>query len=410
MRTQQKLNVAGLLSVGVLLLAAAASASPGPQYRSLRGLSMGNAMVALVDDKDALYYNPAGLNLINSLGNASARPSLAAYPRNRFQARVNLVGATVPLGELPGFLEFFSDHKKSFSDDSVMREDATLRDDIAKYHRQPIEVGLLHGSEFAMHNFGVAYWMDARVAPYIAMGPLLPQAGIETIQLDAVIQVAGARGFLNNRLAAGAGYRLANRREVRQFNLAVTDLENKDDKKDYMNSPAGKAVKDSLKEKMDGLTDIMAYGHGLDLGVLWQQTSWLRFGGAVQNLGMYLNRELVTPEFTVGLVLTPPLLSSGGVLPRKVNLTMDYEDIFNDERNYKPYSKINLGAEVEQHLWRFFSVRLAGGAKGGYWSAGTGLSFFQVVHIEAASWAEEAGVYTGHIENRYYAVRLGVGL
>jgi hypothetical protein len=32
------------------------------------------------------------------------------------------------------------------------------------------------------------------------------------------------------------------------------------------------------------------------------------------------------------------------------------------------------------------------------------------VHIEATTWAEEAGYYTGHMENRYYAFNVGVGL
>ena len=36
----------------------------GPEHRTLRPLAMGNAFVAVVDDKDALHYNPAGLNLI----------------------------------------------------------------------------------------------------------------------------------------------------------------------------------------------------------------------------------------------------------------------------------------------------------------------------------------------------------
>lgn len=74
-----------------------ASAAAGPQYRSLRAQSMGNAFVAVVDNKDALYYNPAGLNLINALGNSSARPGLANYPRTRVNARVNLIGAAAPL-------------------------------------------------------------------------------------------------------------------------------------------------------------------------------------------------------------------------------------------------------------------------------------------------------------------------
>lgn len=400
MRTLPLLAAAALLTAACLETHAAS----GPQFRSLRGLSMGNAFVALSDDKEALHYNPAGLNLINALGNASARPSLAAYPRNRFQARSNLVGAALPVGDLMDFYDFFQDHQKSFESDSARREDETLVDDIARFHKRPIEVGILHSSEFAMHNFGAAYWADARVAPYVAMGPLLPQAGIETIQLDAVVQVAGARGLLNNRLAVGGGYRIANRRTVREFQVAAAEFA------DDGGEAVIDRVQDTLNQKLKGLGDIASYGHGVDLGALWQQTSWLRVGGSLQNLGMYLNDEFVTPELTVGVAVTPPLLSSGGMFARKVNVAFDLEDVLNDERNYRFFSKVNFGAEVEQHFWWIAAARLAGGMKGGYWSAGAGLSLLTAVHLEYATWAEEAGYYTGHIEDRFHAFRIGVGL
>jgi hypothetical protein len=396
----------GLSAVSVLLLlglTADALAAAGPQYRSLRALSMGNAFVALVDDKEALYYNPAGLNLINALGNASARPSMSNYPRNRFQARLNPVGMAVPLTETLDMYKFFDKHQESFGDDDALREDSTFFDDLAKFHRRPIEVGTFTGAEFAMHNFGAALWMDARFAPYVALGPLLPQAGIDIIQLDMVVQVAGARGFLNSRLAAGAGYRLANRQLVREFHVDASEAQ------DGGEQLQERAI-DTLLQKLGGLTDPGSYGHGLDLGVLWQQTPWLRVGGALQNFGMYLNHQFVTPELTVGVVVTPPLLSSGGYFARKVNLALDLEDILNNERNYRPYSKINFGAEVEQQVWWGLSVRVGGGFKGGYPSAGAGVSLLSAVHFEAATWAEEGGYYTGHIEDRYYAVRVGLGL
>jgi hypothetical protein len=383
-----------------------AAAASGPQYRSLRAQSMGNAFVAVVDNKDALYYNPAGLNLINSLGNASARPGLAAYPRTRLNARVNIVGAAAPLSEMNDFFDLFKKHRGAFrGGDSAFRAGGNdLINDLNPYDRRAIEVGVLHGAEFAMHNYGAAYWLDARVAPYADVGVLLPQAGIETIQLDAVIQVAAARGFLNNRLAAGGGYRLANRQTVHDFQVATSEFA------EDGGQPVIDRVQDTLDAKFSNMNDFSTYGHGIDLGALWQQTSWLRFGAAFQNLGMHLDNEFVTPELTVGAAVTPPLLSTGGKFPRKVNLAVDFEDILNDERNYKLMSKVNFGAEVEQYLWWFASARVAGGFKGGYWSAGAGLSLFTAVHIEAASWAEEAGFYTGHIEDRYWAFRVGVGL
>lgn len=393
------------LLVGALsLLAAGAQAASGPQQRSLRALSMGNAFVALVDDKDALYYNPAGLDLINTLGNASARPGLAAYPRNRLNARVNLIGSAVPIGEANDFFQFFKDHKEGLTgglDD--MRSDSTLFPELAQFDRKPIELGFFNGLEFAMHDYGAAVWSDSRVAPYADVGVLLPQGGIKTIELDAVFQAAAAHPFLNNRLSVGAGYRLANRQTVHDYQIAASSFTDGGDE-------VRDEVLDTLSEKLAGLSDFSSWGHAVDVGALWQQTTWLRFGASLQNFGMYLNHEFVTPEFTAGAVVTPPLLSTGGMFARKVNVALDLEDLFNDERNYKPLSKVNVGAEVEQDLWWVASLRLGAGFKGGYWTAGTGLSLFSAVHIEAATWAEEGGYYTGQVENRFYAFRVGVGL
>jgi hypothetical protein len=317
-----------------------------------------------------------------------------------------MIGAAAPVYDLLDFLELFNDNKDAFSGgDSGFRAGGNkLINDLNPFDRRAVEVGIMHGAEFAMHNFGAAYWLDANVAPYADVGILLPQAGIERIQLDAVVQVAGARGFLNNRLAAGAGYRLANRQTVSDFQIAASEFAEDD------GQPVIDRVQDTIDEKFSNMSDMSTYGHGVDLGVLWQQTTWLRFGAAVQNLGMYLNNEFVTPEFTAGLALTPPILSSGGKFPRKVNFAVDFEDLFNDERNYKFFNKVNFGAEVEQYLWWFASARVAGGFKGGYWSAGAGLGLFNAIHLEAASWAEEAGFYTGHLEDRYWALRVGVGL
>ena len=392
------------VAASVLLLCGGALARSGPEHRAFRPLAMGNAFVAVVDDKDALYYNPAGLNLINALGNASARADHAAYPRNRMNLRMNVIGVAAPLESTRQLLHFYNEHETSLKNPDSLRSDESLYPDMVPLSRKAIPVGVLHSMEFAMHNFGIAYWAEAQVAPYPDDGLLLPQAGIESMQVDAVVQVAGARSYLQQRLSVGVGYRLANRQEVRNFDVAISEFADNGGKK------VKDAVLDTLKEKMANLSDVTSYGHGLDVGVLWQQTPWLRLGAAAQNLGMYLGGKPVTPELTVGVALSPARLSTGGVLARKVNFALDLEDLLNTERNYRPAGKVNFGAEIEQNLTAMLGIRAATGFKGGYWSAGAGMSFFKMLHIEAVSWAEEAGYYTGHIEERYYALNIAVGM
>jgi hypothetical protein len=394
-----------LLSVAALGLAAAAFSASGPEKRSLRPLAMGNAFVAVVDDKDALYYNPAGLNLINRLGNRAARPNLAEYPRNRMDARVNVFGVGAPLQNSPSFWRFFNNHRESFSSLEAAKQDTTLRRDLAENDGKPINLVLMNGAEFAMNNYGGAYWVDGTVAPYVKSSLLFIAPGVEQITVDAVLQVAAARGFMSERLAIGGGYRLANRQTIERYELDAGRLGSEAGQEEVQDE-----VIDTAMGKFSNLTDLGSWGHGLDLGVLWQQTPWLRFGGAIQNFGMVLDGEFVTPELTVGAAVAVPMLSSSGIFARKVNVAVDIEDILNDDRNYKPLSKLNFGAEVEQHGWGFVSMRVAGGFKGGYWTAGLGLSLFSAIHIDAVSYAEEGGYYTGQIEDRLYAVQLGLGL
>ena len=77
----------------IFVLAATSFAAKAPTHRSIRAEAMGNAHVALVDDKEAIYFNYAGLTQINRLGNYELRPEQGYYPRNRGDMRLNFGGA-----------------------------------------------------------------------------------------------------------------------------------------------------------------------------------------------------------------------------------------------------------------------------------------------------------------------------
>jgi hypothetical protein len=378
----------------------------GPEHRTLRPLAMGNAFVAVADDKDAMHYNPAGLNLMGRLGNKLKRPEMSKYPLDKFDMHMDFLGTAVPVDDALELLQFWNDHKASFEDMDKLQGDSTLVSDLSPFDRRPVKVAVLHGGELAFHNFGMAYWADAQLAPYADVGVLLPQAGIDFIQLDVVGQIAGATSYFDDRLAVGLGYRMAKRERMGNFQVALTQLSNKSSR-DGVNE----AIQDTMDAKLKELADLSSIGHAVDAGLMWQQTRDLRFGAAVQNLGMYLNHESVTPKFTLGLAYAPMLLENNGRWKRKINFALDLEDVLNNDRNYKPLNKINCGAEWEQTLipW-VLKGRLAVGVKGGYPTAGLGGSLFTVFHYELATWADEAGYYTGQLEDRYYVMKFGVGI
>jgi hypothetical protein len=387
-------------------LAGHAFARSGPEHRTLRPLAMGNAFVAVADDKDAMHYNLAGLNLMGRLGNVSKRPALQRYPMDKFDMHMDFLGTALPVAEALDLLNFYQNHQESFTSQEALKDDSTLVTDLSQFDRRPVKVAVLHGGELAMHNFGMAYWADAQLAPYADVGVLLPQAGIDFIQIDVVGQIAGATDYFDQRLSVGLGYRMAKRETMGNFQVALTDLYSEESRKTVQ-----EAVQDSIDEKLKSMADLGSIGHALDAGVIWQHTPDLRFGAAIQNLGMFLNHEPVTPKFTMGLAYSPMRLQGNGRWKRKINFAMDLEDVLNGDRNYKPLNKINMGAEWEQTLipW-VLKGRLALGVKGGYPTAGLGGTLMTVFHYEFATWAEEAGYYTGQVEDRYYVMKFGVGL
>lgn len=394
------------VAAAVACLAAQGLARSGPEHRTLRPLAMGNAFVAVADDKDAMHYNVAGLNLMGRLGSKSLRPAMERYPLDRFDMHMDFLGTALPVAEALDLLKFYNSHQNSFTDQNALQEDSTLVQDLSQFDRRPVKIAVLHGGELAFHNFGMAYWADAQLAPYADVGVLLPQAGIDFIQIDVVGQIAGATAYFDDRLSVGLGYRMAKRERMGNFQVALTDLYSKESRKTVQ-----EAIQDSVDEKIQHLADLGSIGHALDAGLIWQQSPNLRFGLAAQNVGMVLNHDPITPKLTAGLAFSPMRLQGNGRWKRKINFAMDFEDVLNNERNYKPVNKVNMGAEWEQTLipW-VLKGRLALGMKGGYPTAGLGGTLMTVFHYEFATWAEEGGYYTGQIEDRYYVMKFGVGL
>jgi hypothetical protein len=373
MLRRARLGIACALGGGIFLTSA--FALQGPEHKSLRPLSMGNAFVALAEGREALHYNPAGLNRLPASGDAAAR----------MDAHVGLIGADAPWAQTREGWGYFQDNE-----DSDPWNDSTLAEDVFASPGRPSQLASLQAFELATHDFGAAYWGEAVIYRGPDFGVLLPGYYYETVRTDVVLQVSGSRGFFDERLALGAGYRLASRSES-------GGRTNK--------SPQGEVLRAMTRPR-----DFNSYGHGLDFGLLWRQNSWLQFGAAAQNVFMNLNGEAITPEITVGAAVNMPWLSSSGPWERRVNLAADYEDAFDRENNYKPLSKVNFGAEVEQGFGHFLAAGLGGGFKGGYWTAGARMTVLSFLHLETASWAEELGTYTGEDEDRHYAFVLSAGI
>lgn len=412
-----------ILLRSALLMALATSAlfaAKGPTHKSLRAYGMGNAFVAVVDDKEAIYYNPAGLNLINRLGNYELDPERGYYPHNYLDMRIN-IGAQAPLQttldayRLGNRVTDILDNAGSSTSDGnnpvldSLSGHPELADDINSFDRLPIAIGAKYDMELAFHNFGGAIWVDAGVAPYVDGGVIMPFAGVDTFFVDAVMQGAFAVSPLQD-LSVGMGYKMAQRAYLNQFEVSALEWEK---------------AQDSLQAKFettrDNVTDLGTIGHALEFGALYQINREVRAGGSLRNLFLTkLAGETITPDLTLGVAASPRRLQRNTAFSRKVNFACDYADILNNERNYKFFSHLNFGMEIEQVLlavpmisfWdlRALKVRLGGGFKGGYPTGSAALEVLRVVEFEVATWAEESGYYTGQQEDRYYMAQVSIGL
>ena len=404
----------------ILLALNTLRAATGPTHKSLRALGMGNAFVALVDDKEALYYNPAGLNLINRLGNYELDPERGYYPHNSLDMRINFGGQ----GPVRDFWDAYRlgrritrliDTKESETEGGgnpildSLSEHPELIDDINKYDRLPISIGTKFDMELALHNFGGAIWADAGVAPYMDMGVIMPFVGVDTFYVDLVAQMAFAFSPVEN-WSVGVGYKVAKREFMNTFEVSVMDWED---------------AQDTLEEKTDdarsNLSDLGVLGHAVELGVLYQLNRDVRTGASLRNLFLTdLNGQSITPNLTVGIAASPRRLQRNTAYSRKVNFAMDFADMLNNERNYKFMSHLNFGMELEQVLLavpsvnntnlRALKTRFGVGFKGGYPTGTVAVEVLRIAELEATTWADEGGYYTGQKENRYYMAQLSIGL
>ena len=158
---------------------------------------------------------------------------------------------------------------------------------------------------------------------------------------------------------------------------------------------------------------------GLDLGVLYQLTREVRLGMSLRDIYFKeLAGDKITPNLTAGINYSPRFFNKNTGFGRKFNIACDFADALNGQHNYKPFSHINFGLEVEQALlawpgystaFRALALRLSGGFRGGYPAAGFGVEVLRFISVEFATWAEELGYYTGQDEERIYMGQLSIG-
>jgi len=405
-----------------LALSTQAFAAKAPTHHSIRAESMGNAHVAVVDDKEAIYFNYAGLSQINRLGNYEKRPEQGYYPRNYFDMRLNLGGA----GPFESYFATYQDAKdlqklynrvNQAAEETGLSQTNLLLDTLAahpelihtlnSYDHKALSMKVKMDAELALHNLGGAIWVDGNVAPYIDAGLVLPYLTIDTFYVDAVMQGGIAYDF-TNEFSIGIGIKGAKRQKVEMIVMDIANYETIND-----------TLQDRFEDAEKHVFDTKTISIGMDFGTLWQATREVRLGLSLRDVYFKdLAGDKITPNLTMGVNYSPRFFNVNTAYARKFNIACDYADAFDSDRNYKIMHHFNLGLEIEQVLlaWpglnnqlRVLSGRLAAGFKGGYPTFGAGVEVLHVLTLEFATWAEERGYYTGQDEERIYMGQISLG-
>jgi hypothetical protein len=364
------------------LLFTFAYAAKGPQYHSLRVHGMGGAFVAVADSKDALYYNPAGLNLITRLGNFEKDPEMGYMPFSKSEVRLFSAAVFLPGKEINNVIDacgaptlwtivkkmmffdfgYLSDiHFCPAYSDIVPDQDEFWPDSLRAHPEFEQRLGKIDNSrldvgtqisllEIVVPNFGIASWLNASAAPWVDMGIFIPIFGYEPIQIDLVIAQTAFAFSPVELLSIGAGLKFAKRYTQLSYNFKPgLDF---DGAKNLEDTKLDTKDLDDLEDRWDNIGDDLwnaKMAVGLDLGVLYQITRQIRLGTSVRNIFFgKLDGESITPNWSIGAMASPMFLQSNSYWARKVNFAIDYVDILDGTITQKFFSHLNWGAEIEQ--------------------------------------------------------------
>jgi hypothetical protein len=351
----------------------------GPQYLSGRALGMGNAFVGLSDDYSGIYYNPAGLARLNS--------PLDAGMALKFD-----------LGDFFGIagdaLNLSGEHANSFSSLDSMANDNTIVDDIMIFDRRKIGFGTLPEMHFAARStdpdlpigIGAAWFLGSQGRFMLDKGIYIPSAQAE-VRTDLVMKIAGAIEPLPG-LCFGLSPTLATYSTIDQ-SLSLQEYSTAGD------TLTARINREKARIYRPGL------GLGFTSGVLYDLVpTELKVGAVMYNLFLSLDNDQVPVTYSFGIAYLPAYLRKQGML-RYVNFAIDIEDAFGPGYFL---AKLNMGAEMNLSL-----AQLRGGFKGGYPCYGLVLNLF-MAQMEFTSWANEAGLYVGQLEDRHYMMGLRLGI
>ncbi|SME89967.1 hypothetical protein [Pseudobacteriovorax antillogorgiicola] len=343
-----------------------AKQQPAWTHYGLRPLGMGNAFVAVADDFNALFYNPAGLARLDTWDAELINPTL------KWSA------------EAQGLVEDFQD----------LGGTSETLELIEKNTGESQMFGLNLTPHLVFRNFGFGLGVDVELSMIFHRDISVDvQSGVTVI-----MPFSFAFNLLDDRLSLGFSIKARAFGGVdREFSME--DIEALGDNNDS----------DTTNDDTQELSDFVlgGLGVGTDFGLLFTPTKTLEptiglsitdFGGTAYEEANISGEALgappvVLPSVNVGLSLKPYKKNRS-----YVTTAIDMHSI---NHPYSFSQKLQLG--VEYGYGQFFKVQ--GGLYKGYPTAGLQLDV-GIINLRLVTYAEEIGSVAGYQPSRRYALQI----
>lgn len=372
-----------LVAAGMIPQVALGENSNWTHY-GLRPLGMGNAFVAVADDYNAIFYNPAGLARLKSWQGELINPS--------FTVSANTVNAVSDVAD-------FATSSSGDGTDAVL---SLLEGQMAKNHH----IGFGWTPHLVFNGFGAGIGLD--------FGATMAVHRDISVRVDAGPQVIApitiASNFFEDRLSIGGSLKAVARGGVdHEFSIAdISAFSGSSSESD-----AAAASGEQSDVKLDDFV-VGGYGIGADVGLMFTPVKTMEptLGISIMDLGGTRYTKADISGASVGAPDTRQQSVNVGVSVKPIAsdylyllATADAQQI-NQAFSYT--KKLNAGVE----LGLLDMLRLQAGLHQGYLSAGVqfDLKFwsYRMITLRAVTYSEELGTVAGANEDRRYAAQIKI--
>jgi hypothetical protein len=317
---------------------------------SLRALGMGNAYTAVVSDKDALFYNPAGLARVRGINWTIMDPRLGV---DGYDVVTTVTGAA---------------------------GSGNNADTLRSLFGKNLWLGAGMKTALAIPGFAFAIYDSAEIAAYLS-NPAFPNMNFR---------------YINDYGAAiGVGVDVA---EVFQIGVVGKRIT-----RSGAEFPLGLSTLGTLtNEAISSQISSQGTGYTLDLG-----TTFIIPAGTVTPTFALVWKQIGSTQFTLDSgTLAPPRIREEVIfgfaapidLPGlNIIPALDFKHITRTEEQLG--KKLHLGVEFEFPL-----LRVRGGFNQGYYTMGVGIDM-TFLKLDAATYGVELGEYPGQLEDRRYLLQ-----